>query len=149
MKNLILDIYHPRIKITEELKIEDLINYFDKNNFNMTENEEDITYFGKVFLIPNEEMFIHFRITKNLRNILSIMLSYFLSDEKTLYESFNKKQQYLNNILNNSFNKKNNIKEDDYYFYWEYPNYKIEHFIKDRYGKMEGIFVEFFNVNKV
>ncbi len=145
LNNLILDIYQPKIQITEELEIKHLLSYFDKNNFNMTENNEDITYYGKVFLIPNKEMFIHFRITKNLKNISSIMLSYFLSDEKALYESFKENQKYLNNVLNNSINENNNLINNGDYFYWEYSNYKIEHFIKDRCGKMEGIFVEFFN----
>ncbi len=44
-----------------------------------------------------------------------------------------------------SINENNNLINNGDYFYWEYSNYKIEHFIKDRCGKMEGIFVEFFN----
>lgn len=135
-------LYKPNIKIPFNSKLNDLTGYLEKNGFNLTNYEDrPPIYHGSAWITEMDKVVIHFYITDKAEYLDSIMLTCGNSKEPQL-SSYQRRQKWLET----NYGKAQIAMENSYYgvlnFEWELPNCNIKHFIHDRFGDEEGIYIK-------
>jgi hypothetical protein len=137
-----LVLYKPNVNISFHSNLYDLAGLLDKHGFKITTFEDrPPIYHGTAWITEMDEVVIHFNVTDKLEQLNSIMLTCGNKYEE-LVSSYQRRQKWLEYNYGNPQIAKENLYYGTFDYEWELPKCKIKHFIHDRFGDEEGIYIE-------
>ncbi len=133
-----LKLHKPNISILYNSKLK---NIKEITGFKESTNEHVDILHGECELFFEERIVIHVYFNKITKYLEGVMInSIKLNDNDTIFESYKRKDKYLNEFYGKPSLKKKNYIYDIEETNWKNEKFEISHFIHDRFGDEEGIY---------
>lgn len=136
-----LVLFKPNVNISFHSNLYDLTGLLNKHGFKITSFEDSPPiYHGTAWISEIDKVVIHFYVTDKLE-LNSIMLTCGNKYEEIL-SSYQRRQKWLECNYGNPQFAKENSSHGTFDYEWKLSNCNIKHFIHDRFGDEEGIYIE-------
>lgn len=146
MNSRFLQLYKPLTRIEFSWNLNDAKENLLNKGFSFTKDENKSVVYGKGLISKNNNIVLHLYFNKLDNNLNHIMMHYMRSYiVEKITDSYNKNEIWLTEYYGQPTLETKNQIYDIFHTTRVSKFYKIEHFIKDRFGDEEAVSIEIFD----